>query len=168
VKGFAFAACLAASAAAVRAAAPIGVTSSAIASGGQIAQRFVRAHGNVSPPLAWTPVPGVHVWAVIVDDPDASGPRPFAHWLVWNIPANVTQVAEGRSPAGAIEGRNDFGQLGYGGPQPPSGTHHYHFRLYALDGPLRLAAGADRDALVGAMRGHVVAAGEMVATATAP
>jgi Raf kinase inhibitor-like YbhB/YbcL family protein len=150
------------------AAAPIHVTSAAFGPGDHIPARFGRASGNVAPPLAWTPVPGARVYALIVDDPDAAHPQPFAHWLVWNIPPSVTHIAEGGAPAGAIQGRNGFGELGYGGPQPPSGTHHYRFQVFALDATLRLPAGAEREALAAAMRGHVIATGEMVGLFNAP
>ena len=141
-------------------AAPIQVTSSAFKSGDHLPSRYARRSGNVSPPLTWTPVAGARAFALIFDDPDAPGPRPFVHWLAWNIPAGV--ILEGHAPAGASQGRNDFGDVAYDGPQPPSGTHHYHFRVFALDAPLSLAAGADRDALATAMRGHVIASGETV------
>jgi len=130
---------------------------------------------NRSPPLAWTPVTGARTYAIILDDPDASDPRPFVHWLVWNIPGNVTALPQGLPPAarvadppGAVQGRNDRDEIGYFGPRPPSGVHHYHFRVFALDATLWVAPGADRAALSAAMNGHVLAAGELVATFPAP
>jgi Raf kinase inhibitor-like YbhB/YbcL family protein len=155
-------------AAAAVAAAPIHVTSPAFGPGDHIPARYGRATGNVSPPLAWTPAPGARAYALIVDDPDAAHPQPFVHWLVWNIPAGVTRIGEGQAPAAASEGRNGFGDLGYGGPQPPSGTHHYRFQVFALDAPLRLPAGAERDAAAAAMHGHVIASGEIVGLFSAP
>jgi Raf kinase inhibitor-like YbhB/YbcL family protein len=150
------------------AAAPIHITSSAFGPGDHIPARYGRASGNVSPPLSWTPTPGARAYALIVDDSDAPSPRPFVHWLVWNIPPAVTRLAEGEAPTGASQGRNGFGDLGYGGPQPPSGTHHYRFQVFALDAPLRLAAGSERDPLTTAMRGHVIASGELVGLFSAP
>jgi Raf kinase inhibitor-like YbhB/YbcL family protein len=147
-------------------AAPIAVTSTAIGPDRHFAARNTGYGADLSPAVSWSAVPGARAFALVLDDPDAPGGRPFVHWLVWNIP--VTRLAEGAVPAGARQGRNDFGRVGYGGPQPPSGTHRYHLRLFALDAPLSLAAGADRPALAAALRGHVLATGEVVGLASAP
>ena len=96
---------------------------------------------------------------LIVDDPDAPGGL-FTHWLVWNIPPQTSAVGEGSAPKG-VQGTNDFGKLGYGGPCPPSGTHRYYFKIFALDRELDLPFGAKRGQLDGAMKGHVVAQGEL-------
>jgi len=96
-----------------------------------------------------------------VDDPDAPVGL-FTHWLVWNIDPKTAEIAEGSAPSGAVEGRNDFGETGYGGPQPPSGTHRYYFRVYALDRTLDLKAGAKRRELDSAMKGHVIGQGELM------
>ncbi|HJX25590.1 MAG TPA: YbhB/YbcL family Raf kinase inhibitor-like protein, partial [Chthoniobacterales bacterium] len=97
---------------------------------------------------------------LIVDDPDAPGGL-FTHWLIWNIDPKVTEIAEGSAPIG-MQGKNDFGKSGYGGPCPPSGTHRYYFKIFALDSDLDLAAGSKRAQLDAAMRGHVIAQGEMM------
>jgi len=153
------------------------VASVAIGPDGAIGARHSSYGDNVSPPIRWSAAPGAAAYAVIVEDPDAPSPRPFVHWLVWNIPAGATALAEGlpqapklTSPAGAIQGRNEGdGASGYWGPHPPPGpAHHYHLQVFALDAPLALGAGAERDALVAAMRGHVVADGEAVGTFKAP
>ena len=109
-----------------------------------------------------------------MDDPDAPRAEPWVHWVVFKIPAGVTEIPQNASagtgtlsqPAGAREGKNDFGDLGWGGPLPPKGhgTHHYHFKLYALDAPLGLAPGATKAELLRAMRGHVLAETELVGT----
>jgi Raf kinase inhibitor-like YbhB/YbcL family protein len=99
--------------------------------------------------------------AIIVDDPDAPGGL-FTHWLVWNIDAKATEIAENSAPAGAAQGTNDFGKRGYAGPCPPSGTHRYFFKVFALDTKLALNSGAKRAALDDAMRGHVIARGELM------
>ena len=93
--------------------------------------------------------------------PDAPGGL-FTHWLVWNIDPKTTSIAEGSMPKGAVEGTNDFGAAGYGGPQPPSGTHRYYFKVFALDQKLNLSAGAKRRDLDKAMKGHVIAQGQLM------
>jgi Raf kinase inhibitor-like YbhB/YbcL family protein len=147
---------------------PIAVRSTAIGADGRIAGRNTGFGADLSPEVSWTAVPGARAFALILEDPDAPGGRPFVHWLVWNIPAAVTRLAEGAAPVGARQGRNDFGRVGYGGPRPPSGTHHYHLRVVALDAPLALAPGADYTAFAAALRGHVIASGEVVGLASAP
>jgi hypothetical protein len=103
--------------------------------------------------------------ALTVIDPDAPG-RPFTHWVVFNLPAGTTGLPEGGPlPPGTAEGRNDFGGAGYRGPCPPPGSpHHYHFRVYALDTTLSLRSGATEAAFDDAIKGHVLADGELVGT----
>jgi Raf kinase inhibitor-like YbhB/YbcL family protein len=151
--------------------AKVEVGSAGIGPNGAIAWRYSSYGDNVTPPIRWTAVQGAGAYAVIIEDPDAPSPKPFVHWLVWNIPAATTSLPE-RLPArapGAVQGRNDGAdETGYYGPHPPPGVaHHYHLQVFALDGPLALAAGADRDALTAAMRGHVLADGEAVGTFSA-
>jgi hypothetical protein len=98
---------------------------------------------------------------LIVDDPDAPSGL-FTHWLVWNIDPKTTSIAEHIVPKGAVEGTNDFGESGYGGPQPPSGTHRYYFKIFALDRTLDLSAGAKRREVDKAMKGHVMAQAELM------
>lgn len=153
------------------------VTSSAFRSGERIPQRhaFPDEGKNVSPPLAWSSVPpGTQELALLCDDPDAPAPQPWVHWVIYKIPAAAAGLPEGLSagakelkhPAGARQGVNSWERLGWGGPLPPvgHGTHHYHFKLYALDAPLALEAGATKDELVRAMTGHVLAEGELIGT----
>lgn len=150
-------------------AATLSVSSSAIAPGGVIAPAYSAYGANRSMPVSWTAVAGAKSYAIILDDPDAGGAKPFVHWLVWNIPAGITQLVAGAAPpAGAREGRNGTGAQGYHGPHPPSGTHHYHMHVFALDSALSLGSGANREALAAAMRGHVIAAGEVVGLYSAP
>lgn len=134
---------------------------------GHIAQRNSAYGANIAPRVTWHSVKGAEGFALVLEDPDAGGAAPFVHWLTWNIPADVTALAEGARPAGP-EGRNGRGGVGYWGPHPPSGTHHYYMEVFALDAPLALKAGADRAALVQAMRGHVLASGEAVGLYSAP
>jgi Raf kinase inhibitor-like YbhB/YbcL family protein len=100
-------------------------------------------------------------FALIVDYPDAPGGL-FMHWLVWNIDPKTTDVAENSAPPNAVQGKNGFGKSGYGGPCPPSGTHRYYFRIYALDQTLNLPTGASRGQLDGRMKGHIVGQGELM------
>ncbi len=97
-----------------------------------------------------------------LEDPDAPGANPFVHWVLFNIPPKTKMILPGHAPVGSIEGKNGSGSNGYYGPNPPSGTHHYHFRLYALDSSLALNTGASRDEVVGAINGHQLAMGEIV------
>ncbi len=129
---------------------------------------------DISPPLTWSDLPeGTKELALIMDDPDAPRPEPWVHWVLYGIPADARSLPEGvptsarvSSPAGALQGKNSFGNLGYGGPAPPRGhgVHHYHFKLYALDLELNLEPGATKEALLKAMQGHILAQGELVGT----
>jgi hypothetical protein len=125
--------------------------------GSSMPRQFTCDGKNISPPLTWSGEPeGTKSFALIVDDPDARG---FNHWLVWDTPASVHSLDEGAKPEGT-SGTNGFGDRGYGGPCPPSGTHRYFFRLFALDVPsLNLKAGKGRDALDNPLRKHVLAEG---------
>ena len=139
-------------------------TSSAFAVGGTIPRRHTCDGEDRSPPLSWTaPPPGGRSLALILDDPDAPGGR-FVHWLAWGIPPDVGGLAEGE-PA-PLEGRNDFGTVGYRGPCPPRGRgrHRYRFRLHALGEELRLAPGAGVAELEQALRDNVLAVAELVGT----
>jgi len=138
------------------------VTSPAFQSGAKIPEQFTCKGGNISPSLSLSGVPpGVKSLALIVDDPDAPSGL-FTHWLVWNVPSPTREVAEKNVPSGALQGTNDFGKSGYGGPCPPSGTHRYYFRVIALDRILDLRPGANRQDFDKATAGHVVARGELM------
>jgi Raf kinase inhibitor-like YbhB/YbcL family protein len=130
-----------------------------------------------SPQLSWTTVPNAHSYAVIVEDPDAKPLAPIVHWVIWNIPASLTELPQGlqkqarlSAPEGVLQGRNTRGSLGYYGPRPPIGDppHHYHVQVFALDVTLELAGGSDRDALISKMKGHVVGRGELIGTYSQP
>jgi Raf kinase inhibitor-like YbhB/YbcL family protein len=144
------------------------VTSSAIGAGGRIAPSYSAYGANRSPAVKWSAAPGAKAYALVIEDPDAPSPQPFTHWLVWNLPSTARAIAEGAPPAGAIQGRNGPGGQGYFGPHPPSGTHHYHFEVFALTAPLTLPPGADRAALLRAMSGHVIASGQTVGLFSPP
>jgi hypothetical protein len=153
------------------------VTSEAVGADGSIDLRHSAYGDGVSPPLGWTPVAGAGAYAIILEDPDAPGATPFVHWLIWNIPGDVSSLPEGVPntgrpawPQGATQARNGVGTYGYFGPRPPrgTGTHHYHFQVFALDHRLVLRGDADIRALTQAMDGHVLADGELVGTFAAP
>lgn len=146
------------------------LTSPAFQNNAAIPVRFSCDGDNLSPQLDWTAVPGdCKSLALICDDPDAPGAT-FVHWVIFNIPASQTELAEGvpldeSLPSGAKQGKNDLEQIGYEGACPPPGPpHHYRFKLYALDVELSIAAGAKKDELLQAMDGHIVATGELVGT----
>jgi Raf kinase inhibitor-like YbhB/YbcL family protein len=139
----------------------IRVSSPAFTEGSRIPSKFTCDGSDTSPPLQVEGVDASAKWLVlIVDDPDAPG-GVFTHWLVWNIDPKTRSIAEG-NVGGGIQGKNDFGKSGYGGPCPPAGTHRYYFRVFALDRQIDLKAGADRKQLNAAMQGHVIAKGELM------
>ncbi|MGD2175928.1 MAG: YbhB/YbcL family Raf kinase inhibitor-like protein [Candidatus Brocadiaceae bacterium] len=132
------------------------LTSPAFQDGASIPPKHTCDGQDVSPPLSIAEVPeGTKALALVMDDPDAPGGT-FDHWLVWNIPPDVERVPEATEPEG-VQGRTDFGRMGYGGPCPPGGTHNYRFKLYALDEELDLAQGARKRDLQAAMEGHILA-----------
>src|SRR4029077_1157672 len=137
------------------------ITSSAFHEGGNIPSKFTCDESDTSPPLQITGIPSnAKTLVLIADDPDAPGGL-FTHWLVWNIPAQTNSIAEGSAPKG-VHGTNDFGKSGYRGPCPPPGTHRYSFKIFALDRELDLRSGAKRSQVDAAMKGHVIAQGELV------
>ena len=138
------------------------IASPAFKNNGNIPSKFSHQGGNNSPALQIEGAPpNAKSLMLIVDDPDAPGGL-FTHWLVWNINPKTGEIAEGAAPKGAVEGTNDFGKIGYGGPQPPSGTHRYYFKIFALDQTLDLPNGAKRREVENAMKGHVVAQGQIM------
>jgi len=140
----------------------ISITSPSFQAGGDIPAKFTCNGTNVSSELQIGSVPNeAKSLVLIVDDPDA--PRGlFTHWIVWNIDPKTTRVAENSAPAAGVQGTNDFGKRNYGGPCPPSGTHRYFFKIFALDTKLELKPNARRAELDVAMRGHVLAQGELM------
>jgi Raf kinase inhibitor-like YbhB/YbcL family protein len=143
------------------------LTSAAFAEGGTIPREFSCDGSNVSPPLAWTGVPsGAGALVLFVDDPDARG---FVHWIVLDLPPGDGELPKGvqASAATPLQGRNGMGDTGWGGPCPPSGTHHYHFTLTAIGAPLGLGGGASADDVRAALdRATVLGTATLTATYT--
>ena len=146
------------------------LTSSDFNAGGAIPIRFTCEGDNASPEFSWKEAPGeTKSFALILHDPDAPRAGGFTHWVLYNIPAekggidpNVPKRQE--VPGTGTQGRNDSGEIGYMGPCPPSGTHRYYARLFALDAELRLTPGATHDELTELMEGHVLARAELMGT----
>lgn len=147
-------------------------TDGEVAQGQPIATRYTCDGEDVSPALAWQGVPaGTKELALVVEDPDAGG---FTHWLAYAMPSGSAQLPQAiptareiPGPTPLVQGRNDFGRVGYGGPCPPKGeTHTYVFRLLALDRELGLAAGRDRVAFDAAVQGRVIAEARLEAPYT--
>ena len=144
----------------------IEMTSSAFEHGGTIPKQYTCDGEDVSPPLQWGAVPeGTKSLAVISDDPDAPMGT-WVHWVVFNIPPEATELPENVPPDSvlpnrAVQGTNDFHRIGYGGPCPPSGTHRYFFKIYALDTTMDLDSGATKAEIEDAMDGHILDEGEL-------
>jgi len=158
----------------------IKLTSTAFKNGKAIPVKYTADGQDTSPALAWTDFPaGTKTFALICDDPDAPGDT-WVHWVVYNIPATVSELPEGvpnqkvldNGPSelpfgrsGAQQGMSDFKRPGYGGPAPPSGTHRYFFKLYALDTTLQLEPKTTtKNVLINAMQGHIIGKGQLIGT----
>lgn len=151
----------------------IKITSQSFRAGEAIPLRQSEYADGVSPQLSWSPVSGAVSYVIVTEDPDSHPVAPFVHWLAWNIPAATTALPEGlqeqprlTEPVGVLQGQTTRGSTGYYGPRPPVGDppHHYHFQLLALDTMLDVPAGADRDTVLAAARGHVIAKGQLIGT----
>jgi Raf kinase inhibitor-like YbhB/YbcL family protein len=144
------------------------LTSSAFVPEGNIPQEFTCDGRNISPELSWSGAPAeTKSFALVMHDPDAPVSGGFTHWLVYNIPAKIDHLPEhvpnqDAVPGGGVQAKNDGGKYGYMGPCPPSGTHRYYFRLYALDMNLDGSAGSSKTALEKAIEAHVLAQAELM------
>ena len=144
------------------------VTSTAFQEGDKIPDKYTCQGQDISPPLAWSEPPeGTQSFVLIMDDSDAPGGT-FTHWVIFNIPPNSRELPEAVPTEAQLsdrtaQGENDFGKIGYSGPCPPPGRlHRYQFTLYALDQPLDLKAGASKKQAIEAMRGHILAHGQLI------
>ncbi|HET6725314.1 MAG TPA: YbhB/YbcL family Raf kinase inhibitor-like protein [Gammaproteobacteria bacterium] len=166
MKGFMIAAIMLAAAATTMAAGLFQIGSPAFNAGGAIPARYTCDGQGISPPLRWGGVPaGTRSLALIVDDPDAPSGT-FVHWVLYNLPASVTHLEAGvtldQGAYGASFGVNSRGDAAYTGMCPPSGVHHYHFKLYALDTSLPDQGHMTKAELLDAVRGHQVGMTELV------
>lgn len=135
------------------------IQSSAFNEGDLIPSKYTCEEKDIFPPLSWKDAPdNTKSFVLIVDDPDAPGGN-WDHCIVFNMPETTHQLAENMTslPKNAEYGKNSWGNLTYGGPCPPSGTHRYYFKLYALDSLLNISAGASKKQIETAMQGHVLA-----------
>ena len=156
---------------------PTELRSAAFVHQGEIPQRFTCDGEDLSPPLAWSGIPsGTKSLALIVDDPDAPDPkapkRVYVHWVLYNIPPDVSGLGEAippaALPAGALEGLNDWGRTGYGGPCHPIGRHRYFHKLYALDKVFRDLGKPTKSQLLAVMADHILAEAHLIGTYQRP
>jgi Raf kinase inhibitor-like YbhB/YbcL family protein len=138
------------------------ITSSAFGHNTLIPSKYTCEGRNINPPMAIKDIPaGTKSLALIVDDPDAPM-KTWVHWTAWNINSDTSEIAENSIPAGCVEGTTSFGRTGYGGPCPPSGTHRYFFKIFALDAELDLKPGAHTANLIAAMKEHIIDEDEFI------
>lgn len=143
------------------------LNSPVFAENSEIPDKYTCKGENVSPPLEISGVPeDTKSLAIVMHDPDAPG-GDFLHWTVWNISPDTKTIAENALPNGAVVGLTGFGKTGYGGPCPPSGTHHYVFDLYALRTTFNLSAGATRDQLEKELQAQTIAQTKLVGIVSA-
>ena len=133
--------------------------STAFSNGEEIPRKYGYKNDNVNPPLTINGIPPeTKSMAIIMDDPDAQAAvgKIWVHWVIWNLGSTTTDIPESCTISDTINGKNDFGELGYGGPAPPDKRHTYIFKLYALDTKLDLQKGATKAQIESAMTGHVI------------
>jgi Raf kinase inhibitor-like YbhB/YbcL family protein len=145
----------------------IQITSAAFDEGGMIPSKYTCDGDDISPPLKWDSVPdGTKSIALISDDPDAPMGT-WVHWVLYNLPADKTELpqafpADDKLPDGTRQGITDFGKTGYGGPCPPSGTHRYYFKIYALNTVIESSEVLNKKSLLKKMEGHILAQGQLM------
>src|SRR3954464_986085 len=143
------------------------LTSTAFTEGGLIPRKYTCDGENISPPLDWSGIPpSTKSLALIVEDPDAPG-KTWVHWVVYNLAPSSNSLNENIPATNningqAYQGTNDFKKVGYGGPCPPSGTHRYFFKLYALDSPVMINGAVTKDELMRSMQGHIIGQAELM------
>lgn len=145
----------------------IQLQSSAFAANASIPEQYTCDGEDRSPPLRWEALPSeTQSLVLIADDPDAPGGT-FVHWVLYNLPPQTRQLPSGvapdsQGPYQSIQGKNGFGKIGYRGPCPPSGTHRYFFKIYALDQEIEIAPGAKKNKVLRAVKDHIIATGELM------
>ena len=147
------------------------LTSSSFRHGGEIPTKYTCEGPDVSPPLMWEGIPeSAKSLVLIIDDPDAPDPKApkmtWVHWLGYNIPTNISGIAENATahglPDGVLQGENDWHNIAYGGPCPPIGQHRYFHKLYAMDTFLQDLSGPTKAQLESAMQGHIIEKAELL------
>ena len=138
------------------------ISSAAFENNSFIPSKYTCEGQEINPPLEFKDVPeDTKSLALIVDDPDAPM-KTWTHWTIWNIDAKTIQIPENSCPKGAIEGVTSFGRTGYGGPCPPSGTHRYFFKLFALDKMLDLSPNSYVRDIESTIEGHIIQKAELI------
>jgi Raf kinase inhibitor-like YbhB/YbcL family protein len=145
------------------------ISSTVFQQGSEIPPHYTSDGENISPELSWQDFPdNTQSFVLIVHDPDAPRPGGFTHWVLYNIPSTTTHIDENISDEQVaklgLQGKNDSGKIGYIGPAPPSGTHRYFFRLFAIDKMLDLGPGATHKEVSAAIKGHILAQSELMGT----
>lgn len=133
------------------------ITSPVFKNDESIPPKYTCDGAGINPPLIFSNIPkNAKSLALIMDDPDAPMTGGFVHWVIFNIRLEILEIRENSKPESGIEGTNSSGETGYIGPCPPSGAHHYHFKLYALDKMLNLDSSASRNEVEKAMENHIL------------
>ncbi|MBA0907934.1 MAG: YbhB/YbcL family Raf kinase inhibitor-like protein [Nitrosarchaeum sp.] len=131
----------------------------------EIPKKYGYKNNNINPPLNIKQIPqNTKSLVLIMDDPDAMNVvgKIWVHWILWNIESTTKEIKENSIPTGAIEGKTDFGEIGYGGPAPPDKEHKYIFKLYALDNKLNLNVGASKEQVEASMKNHIIAEAQLI------
>lgn len=139
--------------------------SNAFKNGQEIPKKYGYKNNNINPPLNIKQIPqNTKSLVLIMDDPDAMNVvgKIWVHWILWNIESTIKEIKENSIPTGAIEGKTDFGEIGYGGPAPPDKEHKYIFKLYALDNKLNLNVGASKEQVEASMKNHIIAEAQLI------
>jgi Raf kinase inhibitor-like YbhB/YbcL family protein len=137
------------------------ITSPAFENNQEIPEKYTCQGENINPPLELGEVPAnAQSMVLIVDDPDAPAGT-WTHWVVYNIPKDTEKIESGIKPPG-IEAVTSFGKPGFSGPCPPSGTHRYFFKVFALDNLFRIGNDSNRTTVEAAMQNHILSSGELV------
>lgn len=140
------------------------LTSSVMIENGSIPTKYTCKGENISPPLQWeNPPKGTQGFVLIVEDPDAPH-KTLDHWIMYNIPASTFEIKEGMVPPDTLQGVNHHGKSAYTGPCPPSGTHRYFFKLYAIDQMLDVPSGASKQEVEQAMQSHILGKTQLMGT----
>lgn len=138
------------------------ISSTAFGHNENIPSKYTCNGQNYNPPLTFEEVPpDAKSLVLIVEDPDAPS-KVFTHWVIYNMPPSTQQIPQNQAPSNSILGMTDFGKAEYGGPCPPSGTHQYFFKLFAIDTMLSLPKGASKEEVLKAMEGHVLETSELI------